>query len=189
MATTFNVISLGTFADIDPTEGNNLPDAATALEGLSSGSAGAPLYNNYKTFALGTDADGDGLYDMDNTASNDTFTIDGGPEQVFDSVAKYDVTIVYANGTSDAATVIVVQDTDGNLYLMPQKTDNADQAALEAHPIESITFDTYAGSYWAGTDTNFEPATFATPICLAAGTYVMTPDGEVKGNTSSPALW
>lgn len=180
MATTFNVISLGTFADIDPTEGNKIPDAGRILEGLSSGSVEAPLWDSYKTFALGTDADGDGLYDMNNADSNDTFTIDGGPEQIFDSVARYDATLVYANGTMGTATVIVVQDTDGNLYLMPQKTDNADQAALEAHPIQSITFDTYAGSYWAGTDTNFEPATFATPICLAAGTYVTTPDGEVK---------
>lgn len=179
MATTFDVISLGTFADIDPTEGNNLPENGAGMVGQTAGSAGAPLWDNIQTFALGTDADGDGLYDMDNTASNDSFTIDGGPGQVFDSVANYDVTLNYSNGTTGTAEVIVVQDTAGNLYLMPQKTDNADQAAMEAHPIESITFDTYTGSYWAGIHTDFEPATFAVPVCLATGTGVQTPDGEI----------
>ncbi|MDG1377764.1 MAG: hypothetical protein P8P56_12295, partial [Yoonia sp.] len=36
---------------------------------------------------------------------------------------------------------MVVQDTSGNLYLVPETTYNADQAALDVKPIQSLTLD------------------------------------------------
>lgn len=178
MATTFDVIYLGIYVDIDPTEGNEIPENGTALEGVCAGSDAAPLWDNIHTLAEGTDADGDGLYDQDNASSNDTFTIDGGAEQTFDSVSRYDATITYGDGSTDTLTVILFQDTAGRVYLMPQKSDNADQAVLEGGPIKSITLDTYAGSYWAGTFHDFEPASFAAPACFAEGTLIRLARGE-----------
>ena len=179
MATTFDVIFLGTVTDIDPTEGNQLPDNATAIEGTTLGSGGAPLWQNIGELALDNDANANNLYDQDNTVSNDTFTIDGGTAQVFDSVARYDATITYNDGSTDTATVIVIQDTAGNMYMTPQKSANADQLVITAKPIDAITLDTYAGSYWMGTRPDFEPAAFKVPICLTEGTCIETPRGSV----------
>lgn len=142
MATTFSVFSLGTGPLIDPTEGNQTSENAGALVGTTFGSVGNPLYGNVATFSPGTTGFGSGsttAYDSNNTNSTDTFRLNGGPNQTMDGVVLYSATITYANGTSATIGAIIIQDTAGNLYLMPQLTQNASQNAMEAGAIRSLT--------------------------------------------------
>ena len=176
MATTFDVFYLGTGAEIDPTEGNTSSENAAALVGTTFGSTSDPLYGHIQSFAPGTAGFGGGNtagYDVDNTVTNDQFTIDGGPDQTMDGTAIYNATITYADGSTASITATVVQDTAGNLYLMPRTIDNADQAALEAMPIRSLTLDSVSmtPSYATGD--------------RVAGTY---PDGVVDGTTGNDSM-
>lgn len=142
MSTTFSVLYLGTAAALDPTEGNVTVENAATIVGVTYGSAGSPLYNNTHTFSPGSYAGGDGTaYDLNNSVANDTFRIDGGALQTFDSLSVYNATITYANGTTATITAAVMQDTAGRLYLVPETTYNADQIALEAMPITSLRLD------------------------------------------------
>ena len=147
MATTFDVIYLGTAADLDPTEGNFFSgdddaENAGSIVGNTYGSAGNPLHENQQQlspddYSAGSSA----AYDNDNLNTNDTFRIDGGSPQTFDSLVVYNATITYIDGTTANITALVFQDTDGRLYLAPELSFNADQVALEAKPLQSLTLD------------------------------------------------
>lgn len=142
MATTFDVFYLGAGDFLDPTEGNSTAENADFLVGSSFGSLGDPLYEQVKTLSGSDYSGGDGTaYDSDNLTSDDTFTIDGGPPQTFDTLIAYNATITYVDGSTDTITALVMQDTYGNLYLIPEETYNTDQAALESQRIAGITID------------------------------------------------
>lgn len=115
-------------------------------------------------------------YDKDNNVSNDTFSIQGGPPQTFDTIVIYNVTIHYTDGTPDAtASVSFIQDTAGNLYLAPEYANTPDVATLGAAPIESVTIDSLnADASWLYTNriaTDF--------VCFADGTMILTFDGDI----------
>ncbi len=150
MATIFDVIFLGSATDLDPTEGDTNAENAGAITGTTFGGGGDPLYGNIQSWSPGITGYGFGAtnwaYDTDNSTSNDTFSIDGGSDQTTDSVITYNATVTYTDGSTNTLSVIVVQDTSGNLYVVPQQTLNSDQAALEANPIESLTLDSVHSS-------------------------------------------
>ncbi|PYF06285.1 Ca2+-binding RTX toxin-like protein [Rhodobacter viridis] len=158
MSTTFNVISLGTWADLDPTEGNSAAENTAALQGHTFGSTDDPLCNYVHVLSAGSYSGGTDTatsatsYDTNNFTTTDTFHIDGGALHTFDSILPYTATLTYVDGTTASLTQIsVFQDTAGNLYLAPRSTYNADQIALEAHAIRSITLNTYVaptGNGW-----------------------------------------
>ena len=172
MSTTFNVIYLGNFADIDTNEGNSFAENAAALVGQTAGSAGNPLYANVQSLSPGSTGYSDGtsfLYDQDEA---DTFSINGGPDQVFDAVADYEVTITYRDGTTDTDLVEIFQDTNGETYLAPE-TFSSSFSALEAGPIESITIDSLWSNFSGGMDADR----------LADGFAQVTVDGDETGET------
>jgi hypothetical protein len=73
MATTFDVIYLGTGPSIDPTEGDNTSENASALVGQTYGSVGDPLVGHIGSFSPGSTGFGGGdstRYDTNNNASN-----------------------------------------------------------------------------------------------------------------------
>ena len=120
MPTTFNVISLGNFASIDPTEGNIQFENAASLVGQTFGGVGNSLVNDIQSFSTGSTGFGGGntsAYDMNNSASNEAFSINGGPDQVFNGTALYNATITYIDRTTATITAVVFQDSAGNTYL------------------------------------------------------------------------
>lgn len=144
MATTFEVLYLGTAPEIDTVEGNVVSENDDAIVGMTFGSAEDPLaFGMQRTFSPVDYSGGSNtMYDIDNSLSDDTFSIDGGPAQTFDGLAVYNATITYTDGTPPATiTATVFQDTAGNLYLAPETSTNADYFAMTAAPIESITLD------------------------------------------------
>ena len=148
MPTTFTLFYLGVAPEIDTVEGNTTAENAGALNGLVFGSSAAPIAGNVQTMSdspAGNYTGGSATaYDADNSTLNETFSIDGGPPQTHDATMIYTNTIItYTDGTTATVTAIVMQDTTGNLYLMPPPSGpNSYSLALEAKPIESVTLGT-----------------------------------------------
>ncbi|MBM2294229.1 Hint domain-containing protein [Sulfitobacter pseudonitzschiae] len=138
MPTSFEVIFLGTLARIDPIQNNEVAENAAGILG-THGSVNDPLSGHVRNLsAERLSEDANDTYDTDNGGGYDSFRIDGGAPQNFDAVATYDAVILYVDGTTANITADVFQDVNGNTYLAPQQTDNADQAALTAKPILSL---------------------------------------------------
>lgn len=132
----FQVVSLGSYADIDPDETNGVSENAVDLFG-TYGSAGEPLYNAL-TDVVTTDPNGSGnVDDNDNGTTPETITI-GGVAKTIDSVQVYDALITYNDGTTAAITAVVFQTSDGEVYWAPELASNADSDAMAAKPIESV---------------------------------------------------
>ena len=185
MPTSFEVLYLGNLAMIDPAEGDQFVSQAAVNAWLGTyGSLADPLSNSAQAnFAPGSTGFSGGIssaYDLNNNASNDTFTIDG-DEKTHDATMLFDATLTYKDGSTANISAVVMQDTNGDAYLMPEVTNNADAAAMGAGPIASITLNApiYAngnpgqGFNLTGNrhDTNFVP-------CFTPGTLIATKMGE-----------
>lgn len=137
LSTSFQVINLGNFADIDPDETNGVSENMADLFG-SYGSLDAPLYENLMDMTT-SDPNGSGnVDDNDNGNTPETVTI-GGQSVTLDSVQVYNATLTYADGSTANITAVVFQTTTGDTFLSPELAINADNAALSAQPIVSIS--------------------------------------------------
>ena len=180
MATRFNVFYLGNVGRIDTTEGNQISENARSLEGETFGGANSPLYNNIKSFSPGARGYGNtarGTYSTDNSGENgsDTFRIDDDNSQNFDAIASYAATLTYADGSQATVTAIVFQSTNGDLFLAPAASSSDYQSALEAGPIDSITFNTVSSN---------EAMMYASRV---DADYV-APDGTVDGTSGDDSM-
>ena len=180
MATRFNVFYLGNVGRIDTTEGNQISENARSLEGETFGGANSPLYNNIKSFSPGARGYGNtarGTYSTDTSGENgsDTFRIDDGNSQNFDAIASYAATLTYADGSQATVTAIVFQSTNGDLFLAPAASSSDYQSALEAGPIDSITFNTVSSN---------EAMMYASRV---DADYV-APDGTVDGTSGDDSM-
>ncbi|MBU2981503.1 Hint domain-containing protein [Lentibacter algarum] len=158
MPTTFSLFYLGTAPEIDTTEGNLTSENHAALETLTFGGPGDEIAFNLQELSDNPSNNWNGgtsttAYDSNNSTANETFSIDGGPVQTHDATMLYNNTLItYTDGSTATVNAIVMQDTAGNLYLLPPTSGpNAYSNALEARPIESVTLGTAAPS--GGTDT------------------------------------
>lgn len=186
MPTTFNVFSLGNLADIDTTEGNTLAENAGALVGLTFGGVQNALLNNRQTFSPGSTGFAGGTtnaYDQTN-APAETFRINGGAEQTFDSSVVYNATITYTDGTTATVTAVIFQDTAGNTYWAPEFAANADQVAMQAQPIRSLTLDSLNSATFSGMTGDRQ--TWNVVTCYLRGTRILTPQGEKPIETLQP---
>jgi len=148
MPTTFDLFSLGVAPEIDTVEGNIISENHQALEGLVFGGSSTPLASDLRTLSpdatsLYTGGSSAISYDSDNSAANEQFVIDG-VTLTHDATMIYTGSqITYTDGTTAFVDAIVMQDTDGNLYLLPPSSGpNAYSDVLEAKPIESLTLGT-----------------------------------------------
>ena len=95
MATTFDVIYLGVLSDIDTVSRDAVAENASALEGLTIGSETDPLYDRVQTLSPGSTGYTGGstadAYDQDE--ANETFSIDGGPDQSYDMGMAFAATL------------------------------------------------------------------------------------------------
>ncbi|MEQ8256773.1 MAG: hypothetical protein RH980_12060, partial [Roseovarius confluentis] len=134
---TFTVISLGSAPDVDPTETNTASENATALQG-TYGDAGNPLFEQFldaRTF----DSNSDGtLQDNDNGQTPENIVI-GGTSYQIDSGLVYSATVTFVDGSSQDFTAVVIQTTTGDVFMLPELSNNADNTILTSQPIESIT--------------------------------------------------
>lgn len=137
---TFTVINLGTFADIDTDETNGISENAADLLG-TYGSVGAELYNAFETATTNDTDNNNTLADNDNGATPETLTVNGVTYDL-DSTQVYNATVTFIDGTSGTFTAVVSQTTTGEVYMMPEFSNNADNILLTSQPIVSISLDT-----------------------------------------------
>lgn len=183
MPTTFNAFYLGNSTTaLDPTEGNTTAENAGSFVGRTYGGLGNTLTSNRVVFTSVNRGGNATALDMDNNVVNDRATITrNGVTQTytFDGTAVYTATLTYTNGTVSAPLeVVIVQMTNGNLYLVPSPTAGTDtNTALVADQIRSITLTALVGSNYAGMASDRPLLNFVT--CFTRGTRLATPDGTV----------
>ena len=187
LGTSFQVINLGNFADIDPDETNGVTENVADLLG-SYGSLDAPLYENLLDMTT-TDPNGSGnVDDNDNGNTPETVTI-GGQSVTLDSVQVYNATLTYADGSTANITAVVFQTTTGDTFLAPELANNADSTALSAQPIVSISLNSISadnGSLAANrVDTDFK-----VPITDETGDFIDGGAGDdlIFGNEGDDTL-
>lgn len=175
---TYNLIQLGTVADIDPTESNGISENAANLL-TSWGSTGAPLSGNIVRVTA-VDVNGDGILadnDNNNAGNTEHFLIDG-VQAYLDSTQVYDATVTFSDGTSGTFTAVVIQLTDGRVFLAPEFEINADSLLLSSKPITSITLNTVSvddtGLYAVRLDTPYLGSTDADLIYGGDGNDVIS---------------
>lgn len=134
---TFTVISLGTFADIDPNESNSASEDASDLVG-SYGSASEPLYAALAEMETFDTSGNDAIEDNDNYGTPENLTINGVTYNV-DSLQVYDATVYFTDGSSGIFDAVIMQTTTGEVFLLPEMSNNADNILLTSAPIQSIS--------------------------------------------------
>ncbi|CUJ96986.1 hypothetical protein RUE5091_01738 [Ruegeria denitrificans] len=182
MATTFTVFTLGNQQIWDTVEGNQTLSTGAVNSSLGTyGSATSPLFDSRQTFGPGGTGFSGGdstAYDLDNNASNDQFSIDGGPAQSFDAAMQFNAVITYTDGSTVNITAVVFQDSNGNTYWAPEFEGNADQDAIDASAIQSLQLVSpiYANGFNTGYSLFGERAD-SDPLCFAQGAMIACPDG------------
>lgn len=136
----FNAISLGNVSDLDTVEGNFPAEMASILVGQTFGGSGTVLErDNLVEFNGVSDLNGNDRLDSNLGPNNaDTFSINGGPAVGADTTVIYEATVTLTNGSSQTVTAVLVQDFDGNLYFVPEMSQNQDSAFFESGIIETI---------------------------------------------------
>ncbi len=183
MPTTFFVFELGFAPFIDTTEGNVTSENHNALNGLSSQRDQTLSLYDLRTLSPATPGpgtDGDATsYNADNAIANEQFLIDGGAPRTFDVLMTYNNTVItYTDGTTATVNALIMQDTDGRIYLIPSSTGpNTYTDALEAKPIASVTLGTAA------------PANGTNVYNMFADRYVLdVKDGTVEGTENADLI-
>lgn len=161
---TWNAIRLGTFADMDSTEGNGLVENPNLLQG-THGTTAAPLSDNIVRVVT-NDSTADGRIDNNDYGGAETLII-GGTARTIDTVLSYTATVTFADGSSYAFTAIVFQTTDGAVYLAPPTQNDAVAQMLTSQPIKSLTLgqpiDNVSASLYANRyDAQFQGAGYDT---------------------------
>ena len=177
----WNAIYLGQASDIDSDESTVATENPDALLG-TWGSQADPLFANVVDVAV-NDADADTNINTDNSnfAASDPMTING-VAKTLDSGTVYNATITYTDGTTATITAVIIQTTDGSVYLAPEMSQNADHAAMQAKPIESLTLDSVLVNP-SNVAANRQSTNF---VCYANGTLIATTAGPLPVETLAP---
>ena len=193
MPLTFNAIFLGNSAvSMDPTEGNQVAENANLFVGQTFGAPGAALAGNWVSFTSVNNGGVATALDMNNTVVNDQAIINNGSgpvTYVFDGTSVFNAVVTYIDGTTSASVpVVVVQMTNGDLYLVPSPTNpTPTNTALSTNQIRSITLNSLVGNTYSGMGANRPLITFMT--CFTPGAMIETPEGPRAVETLVPGDW
>lgn len=160
-------ISLGAFADVDPTEGNRLSENAADFLGT---------YDNTQlsfVTASATDANGDGLVSENDLGNGEIVTVEG-ISSTFDSIQSYNVTITTSDGTVLTGTAGVAQLTNGQAYVIPSDNLSLDGLNIRSIQLTSINIDDYDGMWVTSASRSI---TDSSVVCFASGTMIETDRG------------
>ncbi len=160
-------ISIGAYADLDPTEGNFQSEDANALLGTIDSSAMSFVS------AVANDANGDGVIWEDDLGGQETITVDGVTSGL-DSVQSYNATVTLGVGSSFTTTVGVVQLANGEVYIVPTDETHLDNLNIQSIELTSVLHDDYDGMFASSAERSVDNSSF---VCFAEGTLIETPDG------------
>jgi hypothetical protein len=187
--TTTNVLSLGSFAELDTNENTTGANNANLLVGQTFGSTGSPLWGTRVRMTM-NDGNNNGTIPFTNKTPSSTEYIaignPAGPPRSIDAGVRYNATITYWDGTTATGTVRILQDGQGNLFVLPppRSASQAEISAMTAKPIASIRINSVAQNDYV----QLETSRFGLPDdpsfpCFAAGTLIRTPSGDVAIET------
>ncbi|MFV0492416.1 MAG: Hint domain-containing protein [Pseudorhodobacter sp.] len=193
MPTSFDVIYLGNLPDIDTREGNASVNTSVVNGWLGTyGTSADPLSAHVQEFAPGNYTGGIiNVYDINNNRSNDTFTVDGAT-RTHDATMVFEATITYLDGTTAEINAVLMQATNGDVYLVPGPLRStpipdeiADAAALAAKPLRSIELESPIYAFGIdGRAYNLLANRYVPPggqvviPCFTLGTLIATTKGE-----------
>lgn len=181
MPNIWNAIYLGNSSTfMDPYEGNASAENAGSFVGNTYGSSDDPLAKQIVEITATNEGGlGDSL-DTDNRHSDDTVSYDlgdGVQTHVMDTAVVFNTVLTYTDGSQINLTSGVMQDTAGNLFLVPSTSASSSWTqAYEAKAIQSISVKSvyksdYDGLYTTRYDTKF--------VCFAGGSLIDTPNGAI----------
>ncbi len=173
---TTNLIFVGSFATTDPCEGDSQAERSSILIGERSDASSLQLV----TVTLNDGGDGTMLDDDFGTC--DTFSYDlgqGAVTQKTDATLKATALVVDANGDEQEVEVVLVQATNGDLFLSDtQNPGPLDDLEISSVEILGIEGDSYQG--WSSVH-SVEGSTIAASSSSANLQAAAQPDGTVDG--------
>lgn len=184
ITTDVRAIYLGTHRDLDPDETRVGAERAGELLGSTFGSAENPLARSIFTSTL-HDGNSDGTIAFDGPRGNPAGenAIAGGETRYLDTGILYRGTVTYMDGTTATNVPLrVLQDTQGNLVLMPppRGASSSEIAALTSKPLQSITLTRIEQNNFTGLNSSRYGLEDAPEfICFRKGTLILTERGEV----------
>ncbi|SFT11490.1 Hint domain-containing protein [Sulfitobacter marinus] len=181
MALTWDALYLGKITgDIDLVENDGEEaDNSAILVGETYGSVGDPLWDHVTEVTAINNSGQSQMLDSDNSFYYDQLRFDaddgnGLQTNFFDAASIYNATLTYTDGTTATITAVIMQDTQGNLFLAPEYQAGPDIAAMEAKAIRSLTLNSVNSpvgeAVLSRVQTEF--------VCFATGTMIATPDGD-----------
>jgi|GEM_PF-2340351 len=153
---TYPFLHIGPLNDFDVPDGQPIEHAFTQLYGKTFGAQNTPLYAQSTRVTL-NDTSGDNRLPLDGALPRESMTFRLNDQQVTtypDSLTRVDnCTIVQRLPSGQFQTVTgvrlrILQDTAGNTFLMPALSDTGTEAALNDHPIVSITMSLKQADYY-----------------------------------------
>ncbi len=198
--TTERMIYLGKLPNMDLDKTTQGPDGAYATTaGMTFGSATDPLYRQMTQVTL-NDTNGDGIIPIDGaTPSSETITHSlGGSEADYTVNTAFNVhvstiRVQLPDGSVQeyTSTLRVMQDSDGNTFLMPPPNNAPDYELAEmlTHPILSVTFSSDPAHYGRN-EPGVTPHEHCFP-CFVRGTLIETEFGaiQVEELTEGMRVW
>ncbi len=194
------MIFLGNLPNLDPDKTTLGPDSAFNLtHGQTFGSSDHPLYGNLTSVTL-NDENGDGFIPSDGVSpSSETISHSlGGSTESYTVNTAFDVflstiRVQHPDGYIQemTSTLRVMQDSAGNLFLMPPPDGAADYELQEmlTYPLVSVTFSSNEKNY-GPCETGITTHTHCFP-CFARGTMIATEFGDiaVENLTEDMRIW
>jgi hypothetical protein len=190
---TFNAIFLGNTATrIDPTEGDQDAENANLLVGQTFGSTADSLAARWVSFTSVNRGGNATALDQNNNVVNDRATINNGSGPVtytFDATSIYQGVLTYMDGTSSATLdLVLVQMTNGDLYLVPSPTAGTPtNIALTVDAVRAVTLTGLVGNTYTGMGIDRPVLNFIP--CFTRGTRIATPDGDRPVERIRPGDW
>ena len=173
--TSSTFIYIGNFADIDTDESDADNENPSVIYQTFTNAT------MFVTTVDQTDINGDGTVQSDDMGQTpDTFTYDvgGGPvTSGLDNAARYNVSYVDENGTTQSTVVSAYQTQTGDVFL---KFPNG--LKIQSVTVTSIFDDGFTGITY-GTSSN------STVVCFEAATLIDTPNGPVRADQLAVGQW
>ncbi|MDQ7070491.1 MAG: Hint domain-containing protein [Rhodobacterales bacterium] len=172
---TFQTIYLGQMRDLDPDEENYTSEYSGKLEGMTFGDKSNPLHDDIGKLTL-DDADGNKIIVANDRGNKAEDLIFEGKAAALDTELAVKVEITFSDGSTGETIMMVLQDTDGRVFLTPwDKEGAAENEVLDDGKILSIKI-VSVGDVSYGIYSDVEAEAF---ICFAGGTLIDTDQGQV----------
>ncbi|MGD1883499.1 MAG: Hint domain-containing protein [Paracoccaceae bacterium] len=160
-------ISIGSFADLDPTEGNFQTENASSLLGTFD--------NSEMSFvtAVSNDRNGDDVIWEDDLGGQESITVDDATSGL-DSIQSYNAIVTLGDGSTITTRVGVAQLANGEAYIVPTDETHLDNLNIQSLELTSVLNDNFDGMFVSSAERSVDNSSI---VCYAEGVLIDTPDG------------